>query len=218
MMAKQSLKQVIYQVIAELRLLAAAGLKFAATHHDQERYTRVRQAAAQLAATIEEIPETKILEQMTGDLFEQRVSPILTVDAAVMCNGRILLIQRHDDKLWAMPGGMVEVNQTLAKATLRELYEETGITGTIRQLLGVYDSHLWESQSKHHMQHFVFLVDRGDQQPHPTREALDVGFFAEEALPPLSRGHHRRVPFVFQQLYNENLIPYIDDIDIAHNQ
>ena len=210
---KLSITQVIYNVIAELRLLAAAGLKFTTTHHDRERYTRVRQAAAQLAAQVEDMPAAEIVAQMTGDLFEQRVSPILTVDAAVIRGGQLLLIQRHDNKLWAMPGGMVEVNQTLAEATLRELQEETGITGTVRQLLGIFDSRLWESRSKHHMQHFVFLADGADQPPHRTREALDVGFFAEEALPPLSPGHHRRVPFVLQQMHKEKPIPYFDDID-----
>jgi len=205
-----NLNQVIYKAVAELRLLAAAGLKFTDTHHDTERYTRVRNAAVQLAAAVERLPEATIAERFAGDIFEQSVSPILTVDAAILRDRQILLIKRHDNGLWAMPGGMVEVNQTLAEATLRELQEETGIVGTIQSLMGIFDSQRWGSQSKLHMQHVVFLVDGGEQRPRPTPEALDVDFFAADALPFLSPGHHLRVPHVLALLNNPTLIPYFD--------
>ncbi len=45
-MSELSLHQTIYAVIGELRLTAAAGLKFAGQPHEVERYIRVRMAAA----------------------------------------------------------------------------------------------------------------------------------------------------------------------------
>jgi ADP-ribose pyrophosphatase YjhB (NUDIX family) len=209
-MSTPTMSQVIYAVIGELRLLAAAGLQFAQTHHDRERYSRVQEATAQLAAAVEERPTAEVLTQFQGDLFDQRVSPLATVDAVILRQGRILLIKRHDNGLWALPGGLVEVNQTLTEATLRELEEETGIQGRIVQLLGIFDSWRWESQEKVHMLHTIFLVDGGEQEPRPTREAPDLNFFAEDALPPLSPGHHTRVPFLFKLLRREAPVPYID--------
>jgi hypothetical protein len=41
-------------------------------------------------------------------------------------------------------------------------------------------------------------------------ETLDVGFFEENRLPPLHRGHDLRVPMVFQMLRGEVPIPYFD--------
>lgn len=209
-MSEEPFLQTVYATINELRLLATAGLKFAQTHHDIERYTRLRQAAAQLAAAVEGRSAEAALAHFEGDLFDQRVSPLSTVDAVVMREGRILLIKRHDNGLWALPGGLVEVNQTLAEATLRELEEETGIQGQIIQLLGIFDSRLWESREKVHLHHTIFLVDGGEQQPRPTREAPELGFFSEGELPVLSPGHHTRVPFVFKLLRGEVPIPYVD--------
>jgi ADP-ribose pyrophosphatase YjhB (NUDIX family) len=105
----------------------------------------VRMAAAQLAAAVEKQPLETVLTHFAGDLFESRVSPISTVDAVVVRDERILLIQRHDNGFWALPGGLVEVNQTQADATLRELEEETGIRGRLGQLLGIFDSQRWDS-------------------------------------------------------------------------
>ena len=163
-------------------------------------------------ATIRELRLVAVagLNYFQGDLFDQRVSPLSTVDAVVVREGRILLIKRHDNGLWALPGGLVEVNQTLTEAALRELEEETGIQGHIIRLLGIFDSRLWESQEKVHLHHTIFLVDGAEQLPKATQEAVEVGFFGDEELPALSPGHHRRVPFIFKLLRGEAEIPHID--------
>jgi ADP-ribose pyrophosphatase YjhB (NUDIX family) len=200
----------IYKVVAELRLIAAAGLHFASSVYERERYQRVRQICAQLIAAVEQSSPADVVARLSGDIFDQRISPISTCDAVVMRNGRMLLIKRHDNRLWALPGGLVEVNQTLANTTLRELREETGLGGQIVALLGIFDSHIWESQDKAHLHHAIFLVHAPEGEPHPTPEALDVGFFGEHDLPSLAPGHQRRVPFVFRLVRGEVPIPYLD--------
>ena len=49
--------------------------------------------------------------------------------------GRVLLMQRSDNRLWAMPGGMVEVGETAAQAAEREFWEETGVHVRAERLL-----------------------------------------------------------------------------------
>lgn len=65
---------------------------------------------------------------------------ILTVDAIVIKNSKILLITRgrgaHKGRL-AFPGGKVDFNEDPEVACLRELREETGIHGTSLKLLTV---------------------------------------------------------------------------------
>jgi bifunctional NMN adenylyltransferase/nudix hydrolase len=54
----------------------------------------------------------------------------VTVDAAVVQSGHILLVQRGAEPgkgLWALPGGFVDTTERIATAVLRELYEETRI-------------------------------------------------------------------------------------------
>lgn len=54
-------------------------------------------------------------------------------------NGKLLMIKRKKTEgnlIWAFPGGKVEENETKEEACIREVYEETGITVTIKKILG----------------------------------------------------------------------------------
>lgn len=69
-------------------------------------------------------------------------SPALTVDCVVFdANDRLLLIRRAHAPFtdrYALPGGFVDVGETVEAAALRELKEETGLGGRIVDLIGVY--------------------------------------------------------------------------------
>ena len=96
----------------------------------------------------------------------------------------MLLIKREDNGLWAMPGGATEVGETWAQSAERELREETGVVGTAKKLLGVFDSRIWGSRSKYHFYAGVWLVEASDDRaPIAGPETTDVGFFAEHDLP-----------------------------------
>jgi ADP-ribose pyrophosphatase YjhB (NUDIX family) len=201
----------ISKVVEDLRAIASWGLHFSQDPHDIKRYKQVRAAAARLAAASEQRPPDEVQAEFERDLFNPAgVSPLATADAVVVRDNRILLIRRADDGLWALPGGFVQINQTLAEAALRELQEETGLCGRIIKLLGIFDSRLWGSLPTAHIHHTVFLVDGGSDAPRPTPEATEVAFFSEANLPDLSRGHHMRVPFVFKLLREELPVPYLD--------
>ncbi len=60
--------------------------------------------------------------------------------AAVIQNGegRILLQRRSDNALWGLPGGSVEIGESVRDAIVREVREETGLTVEIVRLIGVY--------------------------------------------------------------------------------
>jgi 8-oxo-dGTP pyrophosphatase MutT (NUDIX family) len=52
--------------------------------------------------------------------------------------GRVLLVQRSDNGLWAPPGGTQDVGERLADAAERETFEETGYRVRVVDLIGVY--------------------------------------------------------------------------------
>jgi ADP-ribose pyrophosphatase YjhB (NUDIX family) len=138
------------------------------------------------------------------------ISPLAGAGVVLIRKGKILLIKRHDDGLWAIPGGLVEVGETAAEAAQRELWEEVGIQAEIVRLLGVFDSRIWKSKTSMQLFHFVFLVEANEPTPQTSAEALDVSFFSEDKLPPLSAGHHLRVPYFFKQLRGEVPVPHFD--------
>jgi ADP-ribose pyrophosphatase YjhB (NUDIX family) len=54
--------------------------------------------------------------------------------------GRILMIRRTDNDLYAIPGGQLEPGETLTQAAVREVKEETGIDIEVTGLIGVYSN------------------------------------------------------------------------------
>lgn len=52
--------------------------------------------------------------------------------------GRVLLIQRTDNGLWALPGGAQEFGEYIAETAVRETREETGVEIEVEDIVGVY--------------------------------------------------------------------------------
>ena len=71
--------------------------------------------------------------------MDQPRSPAPTVDTIIEVAGGIVLIKRRfPPPGWALPGGFVEYGETVEAAAVREAAEETGLTVTLTELLGVY--------------------------------------------------------------------------------
>lgn len=72
-----------------------------------------------------------------------RPKPELAVSAAIFRHGKILLVRRAGAPakgLWTLPGGRVEVGETLVEAVRREVLEETGLTIDVIGLAGYRES------------------------------------------------------------------------------
>jgi 8-oxo-dGTP pyrophosphatase MutT (NUDIX family) len=52
--------------------------------------------------------------------------------------GNVLLHQRRDSGRWALPGGVMDIGETIAQCAEREVKEETGLTVTAYHLIGIY--------------------------------------------------------------------------------
>jgi ADP-ribose pyrophosphatase YjhB (NUDIX family) len=180
--------------------------------HDKDPYTieclnKVLELSARLISITDKKPVEDVLTIYRDNM--DHISPVIGSEAAVFRGNKLLLIRRHDNGLWAIPGGKSDVGETLAGTATRELKEETGLTGKIIRLLGIFDSRLWNTRDKQHIYHAVFEVG-ADGTPEKTREALDCGFFREDELPELSPGHDMRVPFLFKLIKGEVEVPFLD--------
>lgn len=66
-------------------------------------------------------------------------SLVVAVTAIIIDDaGRLLMIQRADNGLWAIPGGGQEVGETSSQAAIREVKEETGVEAQVTGLVGIY--------------------------------------------------------------------------------
>lgn len=191
----------------ELHTIANEGLRWSGQDtYQRRRYERIRRLAAAVYAAQAGVPESLVVQAYEDDA--EHVSPEIGGDAAIFnWRGEILLIQRRDDRLWAMPGGLLEVGETPAEGVCREAWEETGIAVRPQLLVGAYDSRRVGSQTRRHMIQFVFLCQplEVESQAIVTEETLDARWFAEDGLPPLSPGHGPRIADAFRAWEGQKL-------------
>lgn len=198
-----TLAQTIALWADRLRDISAGGLLFNQNLHDRENYQKIQTIALDMLAlaTGESLER---LEPLRTPLFS-RPTPLAVGDAAIIDqDGRILLVQRADNQMWAMPGGALAVGETPAEGVVREALEETGVHCEPIALVGVYDSRLCGTASRFHLYQFVFLcrpLKGGEvvQPPSHAHEVLDTAWFVEDALPEdLDPGHITRIPDAFR--------------------
>ena len=68
--------------------------------------------------------------------------PIVGVGAVIIDRGRVLLVKRGSPPMlgqWTIPGGVVELGETLRSAAEREAQEETGLTVEVGEVIEVID-------------------------------------------------------------------------------
>jgi 8-oxo-dGTP diphosphatase len=86
--------------------------------------------------------------------------PFVGVGAIIVDNGRVALIKRgHAPALgeWSLPGGAMEVGETVREAVVREAREETGLIVEPRELLGVFDRVLRDPEDR--VRYHYVLID-----------------------------------------------------------
>lgn len=85
--------------------------------------------------------------------------PIVGVGAVVVREGTVLLVKRASEPLkgqWSLPGGAVEVGETLREAIKREVREETGIEINILDVIEVFDRINRDTQNRPRY-HYVLI-------------------------------------------------------------
>lgn len=108
--------------------------------------------------------------------------PLVGVGAIIIEEDRVLLVKRGHAPLlgeWSIPGGVLEVGETLREAAIREALEETGLTVECADLLGVYDRILRDADERT-LYHYVlidFLCRRVGGEAKASGDAQEVGWF-----------------------------------------
>ncbi|GAA0397703.1 NUDIX domain-containing protein [Microbispora corallina] len=105
--------------------------------------------------------------------------------------GDILMIRRSDNDNWAVPGGAIDLGESLPQAAVRETLEETGITCEITGLVGSYTDPkhviLYTSNGEARQEFSIVLTARAvSGEPTPSSESTEVRWVPRdqvEALP-----------------------------------
>jgi len=126
---------------------------------------------------------------MTGQAFFHAPSPVPAVIAVVIHEGQALLVRRAnppDAGLWGFPGGKIDFGETVADAAVRELLEETGITGEAQEVITTLDI-LVPSDNGDIRQHYILIAVRCrwlSGSPMAGDDALEARWFPIDDLDP----------------------------------
>ena len=112
-------------------------------------------------------------------------SPLVGVGAIIVEGDRVVLVKRGHPPLageWSIPGGVLEVGETLREAAVREAMEETGLTVEPGELLGVFDRVLRDSdgRTRYHYVLIDFLCRRISGEPHAAGDAEEAKWFTRD--------------------------------------
>src|SRR5437763_8515910 len=117
--------------------------------------------------------------------------PLVGVGAIIVEDGRVLLIKRAKAPLlgeWSIPGGMLELGETLRQGAEREALEETGLLVRATDLLGVFDR-IISDETKGTLYHYVlidFLCANISGEICAAGDAADARWFTPEEVAGLS--------------------------------
>ncbi len=99
------------------------------------------------------------------------------VFGVIIEDGKVLLSLRRDIEWWNLPGGGMELGETVDEALCREVLEETGLQVLVGRLVGVYS----KPQKQEVVLTFLCSITGGALAE--TEEVRESRFFAPEALP-----------------------------------
>lgn len=119
---------------------------------------------------------------------------LVVAASAVVVNdrGEILLHRRSDNAQWSVPGGAMELGETIAQTVVREVKEETGLEVEIQRLVGVYSDPAYVvaySGGEVRQQFSICFACRiAGGELATSDESLEVGFFAPHSIPDIPMG------------------------------
>ena len=133
-------------------------------------------------------------------------APLVGVGAIIVEAGRVLLVKRGHPPLlgdWSIPGGMLELGESVRDAAVREALEETGLVVAPEELLGVYDRVLRDPDDRirYHYVLVDFLCRRIDGDLIAAGDADEVRWFTPEELRklPLAEDTHEVIRLGFER-------------------
>jgi 8-oxo-dGTP diphosphatase len=114
-------------------------------------------------------------------------APVVGVGGVVIHEGRALLIKRGSEPLkdqWSIPGGTLELGESIQEGVRRELREETGLDVRVGELIEVFDR-IFRDEAGKIQYHFVivdYLCEKISGEAHAASDVKDLAWVREEDL------------------------------------
>jgi ADP-ribose pyrophosphatase YjhB (NUDIX family) len=171
--------------------MAQNGLRYATDRYDLARYERLRTAAAEIMALLDDGNPEEFRSLLAAE--SGHATPKVDVRGALFDDaGRVLLVREKIDGRWTLPGGYADALDPPSRAVEREVAEEAGLVVRASRLVAIHDGSRQNGHgaSPFHIYKLFFLLEQTDPDQSPVAgldgETTGVGFFALDRLPGLS--------------------------------
>jgi ADP-ribose pyrophosphatase YjhB (NUDIX family) len=176
----------LLQLAKQVQALAENGLHFSENDYDLDRYSNLEEISLRMISLISGLSDETI-EMATPERNGYR-TPKVDVRCVIFNDqDEILMVQERIDSRWSLPGGWCDVGYTPTEVAEKEAFEEAGIQVKAGRLLAVLDKKCHDHPEDLYYAYKIFLeCEAGSFDITAGMETLDVGFFAQDALPELS--------------------------------
>ncbi|MGC4233830.1 MAG: NUDIX hydrolase [Niabella sp.] len=189
----------------ELQFIAQAGLTYSKDAFDLERFERIREIAAEIMSRKSGLGMEKVREIFCNETGFQ--TPKLDTRAVIFRDDKILLVKEKNGT-WSLPGGWVDVNESVKSNTIKEVREESGFNAIPVKVIAIQD------RNKHNRPLYAYGVCKVFILCEITNggafvsnfETVKRGFFDLEHLPPLAteKNSKEQIAMCFQAYHSEN--------------
>jgi ADP-ribose pyrophosphatase YjhB (NUDIX family) len=188
----------------ELQFLAQAGLTYTKDDFDKERFERIRAIAAEMMSLQSGLPLERVKGLFCNETGFQ--TPKLDTRAAIFAGNKILLVKEKNGT-WSMPGGWVDVMQTIRSNTVKEVREEAGLDVEAVRIIALQD------RNKHNKPPYAYNICKvfvlckvlgGSFEPNI--ETVESSYFGIDELPVLAeeKNTKEQIEMCFSAYRDEN--------------
>ena len=188
----------------EIQSISQCGLTYTKDVYDKERYEQLRNIAAEMLSYKTEIPVNKIKNLFCNEGGYQ--TPKLDTRAAIFKDGKILLVHEKSGT-WSLPGGWVDVLESIESNTIKEVKEEAGLDVVAKKIIAIQD------RNKHNTPLYPYGICKVFVQCDliggefiENIETTEIGYFSLDNLPNLSneKSNFEQIEMCFKAKNDEN--------------
>ena len=189
----------------ELQFIAQAGLTYTENSFDRERFQRIREISAEIMSLMSDIPQETIKGLFCNETGFQ--TPKLDTRAAIFDDEDRILLVKENNGTWSLPGGWVDLMQSVKSNTIKEVREEAGLDVETIRLIAVQD------RNKHNTPPYAYNICKvfvlckaigGSFQANA--ETVESRYFALDELPLLAeeKNNREQIEICFKANADEN--------------
>lgn len=124
------------ELAIEIQSLAQNGLAYTNNVYDKERFERLRDISAEMLSMKSDLSLEKVKDLFCSEKGYQ--TPKLDTRAVIFKDDKILLVKENNGT-WSLPGGWVDVLESVASNTVKEAKEETGLDVVPKRIIAIQD-------------------------------------------------------------------------------